>query len=235
MTLPTVQPMDWPDWGTAPAYQLNTYADPSETVTPLVVADLPCGYSNYVTIFLTGDGDGGNQEWSFGWYTASQSEGGSLLVSQTVIRPFQYNITIPMSAYAPNLLVTLNGSTTSPFAYTLYITQMNQLPQVVGYPGGTRVMDTDATVAASSSTVFIPNGCAPGEHELHLKTTGTSWAVTLRQWNSTTTQTSIIIGTGAAAGQTTIRFIPPVTGWDIEYNNLNAGDDDILLTINRLP
>lgn len=235
MTLPTEQPLDWPDWGLAPTYQLREYIDPSETVSPLVVAEVRMGYSSYATVFLPGDGGGEPQEWSIGWFTDTASEGGSLVASHDIIRPFGYSIIVPMSAYAPVLRLTLTFDPDPTFGYIAYITQMAQRPLVVGYPGGVTVRNNTETVTASTDYAFIPNGCAPGEHEYRMSTTGTSWSLILRQWWNYNGTNDIVLATGAAAGTSTGRFIAPASAWDLFYRNLNAGNDDVTMLINRVP
>src|SRR5437762_8873836 len=138
MTLPTIEPVDWPDWGALPTFTHQFFNVTTIAAGGDIIVEADTGYYSHALLVLSSDGDGSDWNASIQWWTASPSEGGNLIYEQPVTRVWPYNIVVPMTAWAPRLIVIDDGASAYPHNAIGSLTLFSQWGSMTGFPGGTR-------------------------------------------------------------------------------------------------
>lgn len=233
MTLPTIQPIDWPDWGVMPttsatAFNVTAVASPGD-----IVAEFAVGYFSYAILMLTSDGDGSDWQLNLEWYTASQSEGGSLVGLVTTTRMFGTNVIVPTSVWAPYLLLRDVDASAYPHNVLGTLTLASQPPRGVGFPGGTYVINQTQNIAGPGNAYYVPLGCWPGEHSVQVITDATAWDLSLVEFPDPGTAPTVLLADETTPTPYDIRFIGAASTWWLLFANNDGMARNARLIVTR--
>jgi len=235
MTLPTVQPVDWPDWGVMPTTTTRFFNVPAIAAPSAVILEASVGYFSYAVLNVSADGDGESSQFAIEWYDAAQSEGPNLVGSVDVVRIWPVAVVIPMAVWTPYLVLRELDATTYPHNMIGTLTLASQVPYQTGYPGGTRVMATQQIVAGGATDLFTPSGCAPGEHCVQVITDATDWDLNMVNYVSPSVDVGSLLADETTVAPYDIRFIGPASSWQLSFTNHDAGSCNVTIFVNRYP
>lgn len=235
MTLPTIQPFDFPDWGSPGVFTTTTYNVVAVLGPPQVLAAVATGYYNHALVVFDGHGDGESYSVEIQYWTAGVSEGGSLLWTQTVIVAANHVVVVPMTSAGGFLQIQEFQATNYPHNALFTITLFAAWGTLTGWPGGIFAINDALPVTAMDDLVSIPLGCGPGTHALSVYTTATLWQVDLVVYQDPTNATTHTIADNATTAPWNIEFLAPASSWHLVFSNLDFTDCDVQLIVVRHP
>jgi hypothetical protein len=233
MPLPTIQPTDWPDWGSLPVLSSTTINNVAVASFGDIIAEINCGYYPHVIVNLSADGDGSSWCVALEWMNASTSEGGSIIATMITSHRAFTNLFLPMTCFGPVLRIVDNGSDTYPHNAIFNVTLHANARHLTGYPGGGAVIAGTVTYPALASTVVNGLELAPGYHQVSVTTTATVWSIATRTYYDGVNYIDQIVADQSTVVPFNAQWIAPGLPWDLVVNNGDAADQDFSILVIR--
>lgn len=235
MTLPTIQPVDGPDWSSTPAFTTQTFNFPAVAGVNTILLEASLGYYAYAILHLDAQGDGQDYQVGIEILTANSSEGGSVLYSQNTVRVFGSSTIVPMSVVGQSIRLRDTGATAYPHNIIGSLTLYSAFPFQTGFPGGTWVINDQSTINAGLSGFFPPLGCAPGPHAVSVSTASPDWDLFLRVWLDASTNIDYTLALGTNGNMISLPFMPPASAWTLMVGNNDGSDWSFGVLVARDP
>lgn len=235
MTLPTIQPVDGPDWSSNPAFTTQGFGVDPVVAQFQVLFEQQIGYYAYAVLILEGDGDGSDWAVTIQTMTAPSTEGGAVIFEQTTVREFGVPVIVPMSCVGQSIRLIDGGASTYPHSMGGTLTLYSAFPFQTGFPGGTYAVNSEQTVPTMASLDFLPNGCAPGPHTVMVATQAAAWQLYLSLWPDTSGSVNVLLADETTMPAGGVEFIAPASAWHLEFQNNDGSDQNVQIFAMRDP
>jgi len=235
VSLPTVQPFDYPDWGAPGVLTASLVNVAAINGSGDTILELSTGYYNHTLLVFNGNGDGASYTAQLDWYTANPIEGGSLQFSQFVTVANGCTVVVPITNPTTFLKIIDALATVYPHNVLMTVSQFAQWGSMVGYPGGETVLYVTAGTSGVTTLVWSPNGCGPGLHRALLTTDAPTWQLFLRFWQDASNTFDILVADETTTAPFQVEWIAPASSWQFVFYTGEAGDYGVSLIATRLP
>lgn len=235
MTLPVVQPVDWPDWGVQPTFSFQSLGNPTVNAGGEEICSIETGYFSHALIVAIGDGDGSAWTAKLQWWTADPVEGGSLISEQQFVHVNDYNNVIPVTALSGFLKIIDDGASTYPHSANVNITLFTARGFFTGYPGGVYAVNASQLVPGGGDFDIIPLGCGPGTHAVNVITDATLWTLKLRSWVDYNLTVDTVLADNTTPSPFNIQWVASPSTWGLVFTNGDIADADTTILATRQP